>query len=60
MDWNKVIEVLQSLPEETRAKKATMLVNDEYWFIDLMQSAMSGEVYVTPLRVDDGEETDSS
>lgn len=60
MNWDEFIETLQALPEETRAKRATMLVNDEYWFIDLMQSAKSGEVYVTPLRVDDGEETDSS
>lgn len=57
MDWNKVIEILQGLPEEIRAKKATMFVNDEYWFIDLMQSAVSGEVYVTALNSGDGEES---
>ena len=57
MDWNKVIEIIQGLPEEIRAKNASMFVYDEYWFFDLMQSAVSGEVYVTALNSGDGEES---
>lgn len=57
MDWNKVIEVLQGLPEEIRAKRATMLVNDEFWLADLAQSAASGEVFIVPVLPDSGEES---
>lgn len=61
MTWEEIFELLKTLSKSDLQNKAKMLVGDEFWDVDLAQSAKSGEVYIIPLLIpDDGEESEPS